>query len=218
MGELLYETVSEDLILKIKTGKLGQDARLSERKLSEAYGVSRTVIRDALKVLNQKGYLTIRPGKGHYVKLPDETYFCENVGNIITESSIPMDQLVEARELIECSVTSLIIERVTDEDIEELTELHSQMARVLDDRETYGRLDAAFHVRLMRCCKNTMMIFFIQTLNDAINRNVILWERTIRENAQMEHGEMIKTLRTKDEGLLSKYIHQHIDCIKYHKY
>lgn len=72
MAELLYINLSNEIERQIRTGILQENEKLSERKLAGQYGVSRTVIREALKLLNQKGLVTIKSGKGNYVTIPNE--------------------------------------------------------------------------------------------------------------------------------------------------
>lgn len=216
MPNLLYENISNDIIRQIKTKELKEEDRLSERSLAEKYSVSRTVIRDALKVLNEKGYVMIRPGKGHYVKFPNEDDFRGKVGSIIENSTIPMESILEARELIEISMVPLIIERATETDIEDLQKLYIQMQDVMDERILYSELDKKFHIRLMSCCQNEMLMFFVKTLNDTTDRSGFMWDKPIRENAQREHQEMIQALKAKNEERLRYSFGQHIVCIKEH--
>ena len=64
MSELLYMQVSDSLIKKIQEGILQENMKLSERKLAVEYQVSRTVIREAIKLLNEKGLVRTEYGKG----------------------------------------------------------------------------------------------------------------------------------------------------------
>ena len=65
--ENLYVTIFNKIETAIREGNLIEDQKLSERKLAEEYKVSRTVIREALKVLSEKGLVTSIAGKGNYV-------------------------------------------------------------------------------------------------------------------------------------------------------
>lgn len=216
MSEVLYESISNDIMFRIKKGLLKESDMLSERKIADEYGVSRTVIRDAFKVLHEKGYLSIRTGKGHYVKLPDQQDFRGTVGNLIVDCAIPNEVILEARELIENALAPLIIERVDRANIKQLKSLYEEMEKAIDDQQLFCMLDEKFHVAIMECCHNEMLLFFIQTLNDATNRNNFLWERTIRQNAQQEHFQMLQAVISKDEPLLREFFHKHICCIREH--
>lgn len=218
MAELLYKSISNELMIQIKSGTLKENDRISERRLAEQFGVSRTVIRDVMKVLNEKGYLTIRAGKGHYIKLPDETDFRKKVGSIITDSTIPFESILEARELIERSMVELILDRVTKEELDEVEQIYHQMCDVIEDRELFSNLDKEFHVKLMNCCQNDMLMFFINTLNDTTDRRNFLWDLPIRENAQKEHFQMLEGLRQKDKEQLQSAFYKHICCIREHIY
>ena len=200
MPTLLYENISNEIILQIKTGILKEGSKLSERSLAEKYGVSRTVIRDALKVLNEKGYVEIQPGKGHYVKLPSAHDIREKLGNVIANSTVPLNEIVEARIALEGAMVDLIVERVTAEDIAQLEAIYEQMSTVVKDREPYGELDKQFHI--------------IQILNDTLDRNYILWDLSVRIQAHDEHKEMLELLKAKNAKGLREALIRHIVVLK----
>ena len=212
----LYETISNEIMEQIHSGQLKENDKLSERNLALDYGVSRTVVRDALKLLNEKGYLLTQAGKGHYVKLPGESDFRGKVGNIITNSAIPFEAIVEARELIERAMVELILERITKEEIEELENLYLQMNEVIDNREQFSLIDQSFHVKIMSSSRNEMLLFFIQTLNDTTNRSNFLLGKEIRINAQKEHRNMLDSIKKKDQDKLKSAFYKHICCILEH--
>ncbi len=214
MPTLLYENISNEIILQIKTGILKEGSKLSERSLAEKYGVSRTVIRDALKVLNEKGYVEIQPGKGHYVKLPSAHDIREKLGNVIANSTVPLNEIVEARIALEGAMVDLIVERVTAEDIAQLEAIYEQMSIVVKDREPYGELDKQFHIKLMECGKNEMLTNFIQILNDTLDRNYILWDLSVRIQAHDEHKEMLELLKAKNAKGLREALIRHIVVLK----
>lgn len=218
MAGLLYESILEDIITKIKTGDLAEGERLSERGLAEKYGVSRTVARDALKVLDEKKYMETHPGKGHYVKRPDGNDFCGKLTNIIVNSTIPYKNVLEARELIETSMADMITERATKKDVDELSDLFNRMQGAMDDRVAYNELDRQFHIRLMSCAQNEMLLVFVRTLNDTINRDSFMWDRETREQAQREHQDMLQALAARDSEKIKRSFKNHIHCIEEHIY
>lgn len=216
MAGLLYESISDDLVAKIKRGSLKENDRLSERGLAEKYGVSRTVVRDALKVLNEKGYVEIMAGKGHYVKKPDEKLFRGKLSTMITDSTIPFEDILEARLLIETAMSELIVERVTDDDIAELEDFIDRMDAVVSKRLVFSELDSEFHIRLMSCSQNEMLMCFVKTLNDTINREGFMQDKAMRMNSQREHRNMIEALRERDKDKIRDAFEQHIRCIMEH--
>ena len=208
MAGLLYESISDDLVSQIKKGVLKDDDRLSERGLAEEYGVSRTVVRDALKVLNEKGYVQIKPGKGHYVKHPDEKEFRGKLSTMLTDSTIPFQDIIEARELIETSMS----------DIAGLKILLNQMnaENIMNNRIVFSELDSEFHTALMSCCKNEMLMCFVKTLNDTINRAGFMLDKEMRINSQKEHSNMVEALKMRDKVKMKDAFTMHINCIKEH--
>ncbi|HOO29129.1 MAG TPA: GntR family transcriptional regulator, partial [Lachnospiraceae bacterium] len=194
MEELLYVEVSNKIESGILSGKLKENDKLSERSLAEGYGVSRSVVRDALKLLNEKGLVTIKTGKGHYVSRPSEADLIVKVGNAIDYSAIPMTQILEAREQLEHAMAGLMTEHVTQEDLTELTRIYGLMEEAVDYAEEFVKQDELFHITLLGAAHNDVLQIFIRALNGMINRNVFLNNREIRMHAQKEHKLMLDAL------------------------
>lgn len=216
MADLLYISISNELEQNIKMGILKENDKLSERKLTVQYGVSRTVIREALKYLNEKGLVTIKSGKGNYVTIPDKQEVMGKLENVIDNSSVDLSKIVEARELLEKSIVGLIIKRSTTEDITYLSQLIGQMETALDDEGLFGEIDAKFHLRLIGCSQNEVLQILMGTLNNLTNRREILRSKSIRKNAIKEHKKMINAVKEKDEEMLVEAIESHLSCIKNH--
>ena len=113
MAKLLYMQIADDLMDKIHRGILQEKEKLSERKLAEKYEVSRTVVREAIKLLNEKGYVDTVYGKGSYICFPDENMLMGRFRDAIDVSKVTPAEVLEARELLECSMSQMIVERIT---------------------------------------------------------------------------------------------------------
>lgn len=214
MGKLLYEEISEDLEQKIQKGMLKENDRLSERKLALDYNVSRTVIREAFKVLNEQGLIETRSGAGSYVTRPSQTEVKNIFTNAVKNSCVSMNKVVEARELFESSMTDIIIERVTEEELEQLSRHFIFMQKEIENGTVFARLDEEFHCMLMKCTKNELLELFMNALNDMMDRTIILSDRSVRENAQKEHQQMIEAIYKKDSVFLKETFRNHISCIR----
>lgn len=214
MEELLYMQVAEDLTAKIQTGILAIDEKLSERRLAAQYNVSRTVVREAVKVLNEKGLVHTVYGKGTYVNLPDDKMLIGKFRDALDVSQVNQDEVLEARELLESSMISFMFERVNDQDIEVLEELYQKMKECIEDGEAFVRMDEKFHLACSICTHNRVLSVMTGTLNQLANRQEILMDGSMREKANEEHGMIIMALKQKDEELLHKAMKSHINCIR----
>src|SRR6201991_650180 len=145
-GEL-YKTVSSNRMSEaiveqirglIRSEQLKPGDRLpSERDLGERMGVSRVTIREALRVLEAGGLIEIRVGArgGAFVTTPSKSKIGTGLADLISLSSVTAAEVTEARQVFELGIIPIVIERATDEDIEELRALVAQHQSALKKGE-----------------------------------------------------------------------------------
>lgn len=214
MAEMLYMKVAEDLSAKIQAGILMVDEKLSERKLAAEYKVSRTVVREAVKVLNEKGLVHTVYGKGTYVKLPDDKMLIDKFRDALDVSQVEQSEVLEAREMLEISMIPYMIERVNDRDIQVLEELYQEMEKSIEDGPSYVQLDEKFHLACSICTHNRVLSVMTGTLNQLADRREFLTDYSMRKKAYKEHRMIIDALKKKDQELLQEALHRHINCIR----
>ncbi len=217
MSDLLYTSISSEIENKIKTGVYSENERLpSERILAENYGVSRTVIREALKVLNEKGFVKVMTGRGNFITIPKEQDLIDKFETAIDNSGINQSDIIEAREIIEKAIASRLISRVQEEEIIRLKEIYAEMNDNFYNSEYYAQLDAKFHLQLASCTKNNILRMITATLNNVTDRKVIYNDIEIRKSAHKEHLAIINAIEERNELKLEEAIIQHINCFKEH--
>ena len=213
MAKLLYMQIAEDLMNQIHSGGLTEGKKLSERKLAEEYKVSRTVVREAIKLLNEKGYVETLYGKGSYIRLPDEDMMMRRFREAVDVSKVESTEVLEARELLECTMAHLIVERISEKDMEILEELYQDMQNCKSERE-YIDLDAKFHLAIAMCAHNRVLSIMTGTLNQLTDREEFVGNPGSQEKASREHAVMLEALREHDEEKLLRALQTHIDCIR----
>ena len=213
MAKLLYMQIAEDLMNQIHSGGLTEGKKLSERKLAEEYKVSRTVVREAIKLLNEKGYVETLYGKGSYIRLPDEDMLMRRFREAVDVSKVESTEVLEARELLECTMAHLIVERISEKDMEILEELYQDMQNCKSERE-YIDLDAKFHLAIAMCAHNRVLSIMTGTLNQLTDREKFVGNPGSQEKASREHAVMLEALREHDEEKLLRALQTHIDCIR----
>lgn len=213
MAKLLYMQIAEDLMSQIHSGALTEGKKLSERKLAEEYKVSRTVVREAIKLLNEKGYVETLYGKGSYIRLPDEDMLMRRFREAVDVSKVEATEVLEARELLECTMAHMIVERISEKDMEILEELYHEMECSKSARE-FIDLDAKFHLAISMCAHNRVLSIMTGTLNQLTDREEFVGNPDSQEKASSEHAVMLEALREHDEEKLLKALQTHIDCIR----
>ncbi|MEX2461547.1 MAG: GntR family transcriptional regulator [Paenibacillaceae bacterium] len=109
MKKLLYNEISDQIERKINEGIYSEGKKLpSERLLSDEYGVSRNVIREAVRLLSEKGLLEIKPGKGIYVISPNGEMITDAIKRVLQTKGATLHEMLEVREALETSVIKLL--------------------------------------------------------------------------------------------------------------
>jgi len=161
-----------------------------ETQLAADLGVSRPIIREALKSLEGKGIIEVVSGKGSVIKPLDgeqlELYFQRAI-QIESESVI---DLLELRKGIEVQSAVLAAQRCTADEIAGLAQIVSEMRRNLHAPDAYVELDMAFHIQIAAMTRNSMIRILVGALRTAINSTIN--ESMIRKQTdeQLEHVQV----------------------------
>lgn len=218
--ELLYLSVQTDIENKIMSGEWKENEKIpSERLLAEQYGVSRTVVRDALKRLTEKSLIANRVGKGNYVSRPQESDVIDQMGSAIEWSHIPVADIIDAREDMELLIARYSVYKINEDGITHLQELVTRMDNALYDIEKFSAIDGEFHLFIAESSGNQVLKIFARTLNRIVDRKII-YGGTLktRQNAQQEHRMMVRALEERDLSALKAAIERHMACIRAHIY
>lgn len=161
-AQSLHQHVVEQIVQQIVGGALPPHALLPpEPDLAQQFGVSRTVIREAIRVLVSKGLVTVKQGSGMRVQPPekwnhlDPMVLFEQVRS--GRSSDLLEELLEVRRILEVEVAALAAERRTDEDRVRLGANLAGMAKLINDPEAYTRLDIDFHEQILNAARNRLL-------------------------------------------------------------
>jgi len=213
----LYAEIASELEKKIRNEELSEHEKLpSERTLAINFGVSRSVIREALRVLDEKGMVEIIHGKGVFVKQPDKVDVIEKIEGLMETSNIKLDELLEARYMLETSVGKKLIKHITEQDMYKLKALYLKMDYALEDEALFTQLDTKFHFQLAEATKNQLLVLITMSLMELSNRTVYLetTDVSVRKHAQKEHGEMIRAIEEHDIERYEMAIENHLECIR----
>ena len=151
----------EDLVEQVVSGALAPGASFpTELELGNHYGVSRTVIRESMRSLEEKGLAEIRQGQGTTIapvarwNLLDPVVLDAAIRN--DETPAILDDLVSVREALESQMAADAATRITDEDLAELRELLGVLEAEMDDSIVYRNDDVLFHDVIMRVSGNAL--------------------------------------------------------------
>jgi GntR family transcriptional regulator, galactonate operon transcriptional repressor len=205
----LFEFVAGDLATRIFSGDVGPGERLAtEFELCEEFGVSRTVIRDALRVLNSKGLIESRPHSGTLVRGienwnlldPQMINWALNMGD--REGFFTM--LMETRSALEPSVVEIAAGRATEPEVAKIDEacrrMEANAAHQPPDLEGFNKADIDFHLAILDSTHNLILRQFGALIRVALlaSFGLALEDQEISQESIDAHRAIVEAIRNRD--------------------
>jgi DNA-binding FadR family transcriptional regulator len=198
----LVDRVVDEIQYQIMDGKFTPGMMLPpERELCEQLGVSRTVLREAVRMLVSRGLLETRPGVGTLVKEITSDQVKQPLAMILTQSgSINLDHLNQVRQILEIAIIQLAAKEATGEDISRLRSLHQKMEENSETPLDYSILDGDYHRALAEITRNPFLVMLVDTIRDAMEsvRIMVLKHPGLIATVNKDHLKMIELLEAHD--------------------
>lgn len=213
----LASLVTEELLDAIASGRFKPGDRLpTERDLSAQFGVSRTVIREAVRTLEARGVLEIANGRGARVATVSSTRVTEAFEVYLrgaqSQDLIQPEHIAEIRETLETKLVELASSRATEDDLEACARELELMAGA-PDAGTAARHDAEFHRLLAVATHNALYVTLIESINTTMRgiRATSLALPGRLETALDEHASVLAALRDRDAAAARAAMQYHLD-------
>lgn len=227
-GESLFEPVSankrhfehivENIRRAIYTGTLEAGQQLpSEPDLARQFNVSRSAVREALKVLELSGLLTVRRGYhgGTFVSPPDFEEASEVATLSLHLGHTTVDQLTEAREVIEIRAAELAATRCSDPEVATLEETIGQMEQYVNLPARFITADIDFHMAVAEMSQNNVFVFTLSAIRKLLIRdlNRLIVENTMREAIIQQHCDVLGAIKQHDPNRAGRTMRSHLQFI-----
>lgn len=199
----LYEQVADQIQELIVAESLRPGDKLPcERDLAERLGVSRTVIREAIRVLCVRGLVKVKPGCGTYVQQPTPRDMAAPIGLLLKLRQCPdtLNDLYEVRCLLEVECAGLAAERATDKDHAALEAAIAGMEMHVADAEKAAQSDWAFHSALADATHNDLFSVLLGVLGDLWLEVARLASQTPEsaKGAARSHRKILQRIKERD--------------------
>lgn len=215
--ETLAEQVADGLIALIEEEALAPGTLLpSEATLAQEFGVSRPVIREALKVLAAKDVVAIANGKGAIVRPissdPLQDYFLR----ALRVRHATMVELLEVRRGIEVESAALAAKRRTAAQLSELEQALAAMRDYVADRDEYRRIDIKFHLLVAAASHNTLLFHLVESMRGPMQDSMRAVSRhriTAEQNAVAitAHARIVNAIAAGDANEAGRAMAAHFD-------
>lgn len=212
--------LTDDAITKlrnmIQTGQLGPGSRLPpEHQLAAEMGLSRSGVREAVKVLESARVLDVRRGDGTYVTSLAPTLLLEGVGFAVEllQDDTLLD-VMEVRRLLEPAATAVAALRISDDQLEQLASILSQMEESAADAEKLMQADVEFHRLVTASTGNETLTSLLDGLSGRTVRARVwrgLVEGSVTQATLDEHRAILMALRARDPFLATSAALLHVN-------
>jgi len=210
MHRKLYEYVEEAIGLRIIKGEYKpKDTLPNEEELCAEFGVSRGVIREAVKVLNKKGLVLPRPKVGTQIQ-PETQWNLFDADVLVWKLKAGqqlrfLKKVTEVRTIIESEAAKLSAERATEEEIGEIQKLCNRLEGILNEEikfnyERYLEIDMAFHIAILEASRNELLAQIGRTMRHAVQtaRQADIHDFGILSASQPFHAAVMRAITRKD--------------------
>ena len=176
--------------------------KLAEQKLADHFGVSRTLVRQALFQLSQNQLIRLEPARGAFVAAPS-----------VTEAR----QVFAVRRMLEAEMTRAFVRSVTPAKIRALKDHVAQEKMAVERQDVSGRVELLgdFHVRMAELMGNDVLAHMLGDLISRCSLITLMYQSaSAAEHSNDEHAEIVKALAAKDENRAVRLMDEHLQHVE----
>lgn len=224
----LAELISDDIKRWIASERLEAGARLpNEKALMELYGCAKGTVREALKILEVEGLVTLKtgPGGGAVINTPGMEPASRSLRNFLHFEGLEGEQVYQLRKLLEVELAVSVVGHLDDDTLARLETNLDACQHCHEGEEEQRRqrfLELEFHNILAQACPNPLLAFVCQFLNDMLRDLVVIKkaykpERKKFDRANQDyHRKLIDAYRERDTDQVRKLMSEHMGDAEHH--
>ena len=211
------EQVARRLLSLVQSGTLRAGDQLpAERELATNLGVSRPVVREALRGLSILGVLRVRPGGGAFISPLEAADLLAPLQFFISLDRYPLDALFDARTLIEGGIAARAAQRATPAQIAQLREMVSSQRQLIEDAAGFRASDRQFHQMLMDAAGNPFLTRVALGLNAlGMDFRPAASERPdVLQGSVEDHGQILAAIERGEPEQAQAAMEEHMHHIR----
>jgi len=212
----LVDQVVQAIEAQILSGRLAVGARLpAEREFSERLGVSRPVVREAVRILKTRGLLDTRHGIGTTVRAVSRDEIVKPLTLFLRArgEEISIHHLHQVRSILEVENAGLAAEYGTAEDLEDLERICREMEAAATDPLEFSIKDSEFHRRLSETTHNPLLILLLASIHDMMRevRSLVANQTGLYERVMPTHLRIVESLAARDSAGARAAMREHLE-------
>lgn len=192
----LYEEVAELLRQRIFQRELEPGSWIDELKIAQEFGISRTPLREAIKVLAAEGLVTMKVRRGAYVTEVNEK---------------DLRDVYHLLSLLESDAAGEVADHATAAHLQEIQALHDELEKAVDDRERFFQLNERIHLRILEIADNRWRLQMVTDLRKVmkLNRHNSLLKRGRIAESLQEHRDITAAITARDGHAAAQRMRAH---------
>lgn len=185
-----------------------------ESDMYETFGVGRSTLREALRVLEQQGVIVIRPGRGGgpTVGLPDSRHLASTLALLMQFSDTPFRSVLETREYIEPIAAALCAQNGDERVIDGLRQSVDAMRANISDEDTFLYENHRFHELIAEGARNPLISYFLNSLDWIIDgaRLGVVYSQASRKQVALIHDQICEAIEDGDRDRARDAMSEHM--------
>ena len=192
----LYEEVAELLRQRIFSRELEPGSWIDELRIAEALGISRTPLREALKVLAAEGLVTMKVRRGAYVTEVSEK---------------DLRDVYHLLALLESDAARVVAQNASTDQLQQIESLHRELEQATADRDRFFEINEAFHMLLLQIADNRWRDQMVADLRKVmkLNRHSSLFKEGRIAQSFAEHSAIVQALKDRQPELAAQRMQAH---------
>jgi GntR family transcriptional repressor for pyruvate dehydrogenase complex len=186
----------------------------SQEELAERLGVSRPVVREAIRSLVAKGMLDSRQGVGTVVRAVTHEQITAPLSLFLRTcgQEVNLEHLHEVRSILEVGNASLAAEHRSEADVEDLVRIRNEMKAAADNAEVFAELDSEFHIRVSQATQNPLLTLLLGSIQKMMAEVRVLVSRQpdLFDRVMPTHISLLNCIMTQDSAGARAAMREHL--------
>lgn len=208
----LYAEIADLLENDIIDGDFPNGKLPSEQALAAKYQVSRSIVREALKILAERRLVTTVVGSGAYLVKPNAQDLSQVFSRIMSTHDIDCMDAYDVRIILETAAITRAAQQITEEELEALNKTNEKMKDPLITPEEHHKYDFSFHMQIIEASHNPLLILMTQAISSVIDRIVSLSNAGAAELKlpPSAHNRIMQAIREHDPLSAERLMYSHL--------
>ncbi len=212
----VYQLVAERLLHQVRLRRLNPgDSLPPEHELARRYGVGRSSVREALRLLESKGVIR-SAGHGSFVVAEYGNALVDSLRFLLTLEAFDLEELYELRKILETEFAALAASRRDEEHLQRMEEAIREMEAGLDSQDRYIEADLRFHLTVAEATRNRVAVHVMRAIRDPLHRALasVYHIPGSPQKSMTQHRAILEAVRGQDREGARRRMAEHLGRVQ----